>query len=108
MASNRFIRLCLVLLLLFGLMNRVLMFPTLDLTSQEYFDLSSIDDDTISNNDGPFQDSNNVELDSLSRIQLPEDRIRRNVILPRMCYYARVLKRGIYKKLCLPYNQSSS
>ncbi len=29
---------------------------------------------------------------------------RRNVIMPRLCYFTRVTKSGIYQKLCLPYN----
>jgi hypothetical protein len=28
----------------------------------------------------------------------------RNVIMPRICYFLRVAKTGIYQKLCLPYN----
>ncbi len=29
---------------------------------------------------------------------------RRNVILPRICYFSRITKSGIHKKFCLPYN----
>ncbi len=29
---------------------------------------------------------------------------RRNVIMPRICYFSRTTKSGIYQKLCLPYN----
>ena len=29
---------------------------------------------------------------------------RRNVIMPRICYFSRVTKTGIHQKLCLPYN----
>ncbi len=29
---------------------------------------------------------------------------RRNVIMPRICYFSRITKSGIHQKLCLPYN----
>jgi hypothetical protein len=28
---------------------------------------------------------------------------RRNVIMPRICYFARISKGGVHQKLCLPY-----
>ena len=32
---------------------------------------------------------------------------RRNVMLPRICYFTRVTKSGIYQKLCLPYDRDA-
>ncbi|UJR27554.1 hypothetical protein I4U23_008836 [Adineta vaga] len=29
---------------------------------------------------------------------------RRNVLMPRICYFSRVTASGIHRKLCLPYN----
>lgn len=29
---------------------------------------------------------------------------RRNVLMPRICYFSRVTATGIHRKLCLPYN----
>ncbi|CAF0803733.1 unnamed protein product [Adineta ricciae] len=34
---------------------------------------------------------------------LPDIR-RRNVLMPRICYFSRVTATGIHQKLCLPYN----
>lgn len=37
-----------------------------------------------------------------------EKRIQgRNVIMPRICYLARVNKQGIYQKICLPYGENA-
>ncbi|CAF0822120.1 unnamed protein product [Adineta ricciae] len=41
-----------------------------------------------------------IEDNSLS---LPDIR-RRNVLMPRICYFSRVTATGIHQKLCLPYN----
>jgi hypothetical protein len=37
----------------------------------------------------------------------PTDIQRRNVIMPRICYFSRVTKAGVHQKLCLPYNDVS-
>ena len=46
-------------------------------------------------------DSNSMEdLSSIPSIDIQ----RRNVLMPRLCYLSRVTKSGVYRKLCLPYN----
>lgn len=32
---------------------------------------------------------------------------RRNVIMPRICYFSRITKSGIHQKLCLPYDDEN-
>ncbi len=32
---------------------------------------------------------------------------RRNVIMPRICYFARISGTGVHQKLCLPYNNNN-
>ena len=50
----------------------------------------------------PQFDSNSIEpLESFSPSSNTE---RRNVIMPRICYFARVAGTSARQKLCLPYN----
>lgn len=53
-----------------------------------------------------YRSSNNVHPNSLNDpLSKPVMRMeRRNVIMPRICYFTRVTKNGIHQKLCLPYN----
>jgi len=32
---------------------------------------------------------------------------RRNVIMPRICYFARISGTSVHQKLCLPYNSNN-
>jgi hypothetical protein len=54
----------------------------------------------------PIQsDSNSVDHSTTSLP--PFDIERRNVIMPRICYFARVAGTGARQKLCLPYNDNT-
>jgi hypothetical protein len=70
----------------------------------------------------PFTDNNNEENLVLRRYKYPRPPIqfnsdlfedsssseiqRRNVIMPRICYFARISGRSGHQKLCLPYTDN--
>ena len=66
----------------------------------------------LSNNKDPFLHSyvyHQVPNNIIENFQLMPsiDIQRRNVIMPRICYFSRVTQAGIHQKLCLPYNNES-
>lgn len=50
----------------------------------------------------PFQSNPNPSEESLLTVSASKIQ-QRNVIMPRICYYARVSGTAVYQKLCLPY-----
>jgi len=56
-----------------------------------------------------YQTLNNLYSDSIINSPLISSTNiqRRNVIMPRICYFARVTKSGIHQKVCLPYNNNN-
>ncbi len=45
-------------------------------------------------------------LEDFSTALFSSDVKRRNVIMPRICYFARISGTGVHRKLCLPYNDN--
>ena len=108
MESNHLIRLTFIVFIFYGLINRTLTLPLLEQSAEKQEHLSSMEDSPIANIliQDPLQTGLNLRSNAFRlKRTLIRNQARRNVILPRICYFTRVSKRGIYKKLCLPYNE---
>jgi hypothetical protein len=53
-----------------------------------------------------FIKSDSNSIDDLDTSLSSSNIKRRNVIMPRICYFARVAGTGVRQKLCLPYNDN--
>lgn len=96
MAFHIFIRIYILSLLCHSLISAIVQVPVIDSNK-----LNTNKDDTFS----PWHRF----LEKLGRTSSTPstDLQRRNVIMPRICYFSRVTQSGIHQRLCLPYNSDS-
>ena len=73
-------------------------FPTIDHVEQNQ---------PFTQKEGPTNGKHLISGD-LSKPLMPVVHRQRSVIMPRICYFARITARGIYQKICLPYGQNQN